>query len=435
MREALVNSLNGIKNIMELNKLSLSKRIIEILLISLPLALLFSNILAEAIVVFLICFYLSNVNFKNLVSGEKNSIILFLTLFWLYLIINFFINYNNDPSIIRTIFFIRFPLLVLSISFFINYLDINLKKVFSFWLLIILVTCADLFFQYFNHVNLTGNKAILQGAIYRLGGFMGDELKISNLIFHFGTLVFTYFYSANLINKNKTNIMHILFLVFLISTIFITAERSNFITVMVFFLIYNLFLLFKSRKIFFIVLTLFSASIILLSANNKYLKERMIIDNIFKEVQKLKYVPNKSYLNKDSVYFAHYSTAYQIFQKNKFFGVGLKNYRKFCNNSEFNKNIHPSHHDRKCATHPHNFYFEFLSEIGIVGFLLIMSFFIYSFYTFLKTKDNFMILSSVIFIVNFIPFLPRGSFFTNWNAIILWTVFAFIFSRCIKLEK
>ena len=161
----------------------------------------------------------------------------------------------------------------------------------------------------------------------------------------------------------------------------------------------------------------------------------MSLDNIFKEVKKLHYNPDKSYLNKDSVYFAHYSAAYQLFQKNKFFGVGLKNYRKFCNNSEFNKNIHPSHHGRKCATHPHNFYFEFLSEIGFLGFFLIMSFFIYSFYTFLKYKNNFLVLSSVILIVNFIPFLPRGSFFTNWNAIILWTVFAFIFSRCIKLGK
>ena len=44
----------------------------------------------------------------------------------------------------------------------------------------------------------------------------------------------------------------------------------------------------------------------------------MIIDNVFKEVKKLHYNPNKSYLNKESVYFAHYSTAYQIFQKNKF---------------------------------------------------------------------------------------------------------------------
>ena len=420
---------------MMFNYLSSSKKIIEILIIGLPIALIFSNILAEVIIILLIGFYFFNRNYKGIIFDINNSIIIILLIFWIYLIINYLINYNNDPSLIRTLSFIRFPLFILSISFFINYKEINLDKVFKFWFLILLIVCLDLFFQYFNHVNLIGNEAVLQGAIYRLGGFMGDELKISNLVFHFGTLVFVYFFSDILISNNKKNIFYILYLILIIASIYITAERSNFITAMVFFAVLNFFLLLKNRRVFVLLITFFSAIIILLSVNNKHLIDRMIFDNIFKEVKKLHYNPDKSYLNKDSVYFAHYSAAYQLFQKNKFFGVGLKNYRKFCNNSEFNKNIHPSHHGRKCATHPHNFYFEFLSEIGFLGFFLIMSFFIYSFYTFLKYKNNFLVLSSVILIVNFIPFLPRGSFFTNWNAIILWTVFAFIFSRCIKLEK
>ena len=420
---------------MMFNYLSSSKKIIEILIIGLPIALIFSNILAEVIIILLIGFYFFNRNYKGIIFDINNSIIIILLIFWIYLIINYLINYNNDPSLIRTLSFIRFPLFILSISFFINYKEINLDKVFKFWFLILLIVCLDLFFQYFNHVNLIGNEAVLQGAIYRLGGFMGDELKISNLVFHFGTLVFVYFFSDILISNNKKNIFYILYLILIIASIYITAERSNFITAMVFFAVLNFFLLLKNRRVFVLLITFFSAIIILLSINNKHLIDRMIFDNIFKEVKKLHYNPDKSYLNKDSVYFAHYSAAYQLFQKNKFFGVGLKNYRKFCNNSEFNKNIHPSHHGRKCATHPHNFYFEFLSEIGFLGFFLIMSFFIYSFYTFLKYKNNFLVLSSVILIVNFIPFLPRGSFFTNWNAIILWTVFAFIFSRCIKLGK
>ena len=72
---------------------------------------------------------------------------------------------------------------------------------------------------------------------------------------------------------------------------------------------------------FLTVITFFLIIIVFLSVNNKHLKERMIINNIFNEV-KLQYNPDKSYLNKDSVYFAHYSTAYQIFQKNKFFELG-----------------------------------------------------------------------------------------------------------------
>ena len=43
---------------------------------------------------------------------------------------------------------------------------------------------------------------------------MGDELKISNLVFHFGTLVFTYFFTESLSKENKSTFIHICFLFF-----------------------------------------------------------------------------------------------------------------------------------------------------------------------------------------------------------------------------
>ena len=202
---------------MELNKFSLSRKIIEILLIFLPISLLLSNIIAELIVFLLIIFYISIQKFTDVVKDLKNPIILFLLIVWIYLFINYFINIDEDPSFLRTIFFLRFPLLILSISFFFNSLKINQKKIFKFWFGIVLIICIDLFIQYFYKVNITGYPAILQGNIYRLGGFMGDELKISNLVFHFGTLVFTYFFTESLSKENKSTFIHILFFIFLIN--------------------------------------------------------------------------------------------------------------------------------------------------------------------------------------------------------------------------
>ena len=163
-----------------------SKQITEIILILLPIALLFSNIVAEFFVIGLIIIYFLNLNSKVFFKNLREPIFLLILFFWLYLILNFFINFEKNPSLERTIFFIRFPLLILSISFFINNLNINLKKIFGFWGVIILIICIDLIFQFFTQANSFGYKAIPQGAIYRLGGFMGDELKISNLVFHFG---------------------------------------------------------------------------------------------------------------------------------------------------------------------------------------------------------------------------------------------------------
>ena len=168
------------------------------------------------------------------------------------------------------------------------------------------------------------------------------------------------------------------------------------------------------------------------------LSNRMIND-LFGKVELFKPDKQVFYLNKDSHYFAHYSAAYQIYERNKIFGVGLKNFRKFCDDETLNKKIHPKWQDRKCATHPHHFILEILSEIGLVGFFLIFSFFIFFFFKFLKiykkTNHTFLLLSSFILIVYFIPFLPKGSFFTNWNAIIFWFIYSFIYSNYTILSK
>ena len=138
-------------------------------------------------------------------------------------------------------------------------------------------------------------------------------------------------------------------------------------------------------------------------------------NQLIEKYKLLKYEPGKSYLNKSSHYFTHASVAYQIYKNNKLFGIGTKNFRNFCDNSNFDKDIHPAWQNMKCSTHPHNFYFEILSELGIIGLIFLVSFFIFSFARFfncyLKNKDDFLIVNFLIILVYFIPVLPRGSFF------------------------
>ena len=133
-----------------------------------------------------------------------------------------------------------------------------------------------------------------------------------------------------------------------------------------------------------------------------------MINNLFsKQIKHLSINTDKNFLYKNSHYFAHYSVAYQIFEKNKFFGVGLKNFRNFCDNEDFNYQVHPNWHEKKCALHPHNFYFEILSETGLLGMIILGSFFIISLIRFFKSKNNTLIVSSIIVLVYFIPFIPN----------------------------
>ena len=418
---------------MKFYNLAISKKIIETLIIIFPIALLFSNILAEAIIVLLIFSYLKETKFKEFLSDLKHPIIIFILIFWFYLILNTLINIENKQSLERTIFFVRFPLLILGLNYFVNFLNLNLEKIFKFWLITFFLIGVDLFIQYFTNTNILGFEAIQQGSIYRLGGFMNDELKISNLLYHFGALIFSFYFS-----KNKSNLISFLFIVFITIAIYFTAERANFITMISFIFLFIIFLVFRNKKIFFLYFVIFSFFLSLGFLTNNNLSKRMTNDLVNK-IELLKFNKNENFLKKDSHYFAHYSVAYQIFERNPLFGIGLKNFRNFCDDNSLNEKVHEKWQKRKCATHPHNFYFEMLSEIGLIGFLLIISFFLFSFYTFFalykKNKDTLLLLSCFIILIYFIPFLPKGSFFSNWNAMIFWFIFSFIFSNYNKVLK
>ena len=426
---------------MVLSNSLISKKIIEVLFIFLPIALLFSNVLAELIIFLLITLYFLKEKLSNFFKALKDPIITLLLFFWLYLILNSFFNIENKPNFERAVFFLRFPIFVISICYFFNILKIDQNKIFKYWMIIFIIICLDLIYQFITRENLLGFKAILQGNIYRLGGFMDDELKISNLIYHFGTLVFAYNFSKKNFQLKINSLTNYIFFSLLIISIYLTAERANFITILIFTFLFLNFLFFNNFRSFLKILSALSLIFLLLISMNKDLNKRMIGSTI-NAIQKINIFnnnSNKNFLNKDSHYFAHYSAAYQIFQRNVFLGVGLKNFRNFCDDDTLNEKIYPSWQNRKCATHPHNFHFEILSELGIIGFIFLNFFFIYVFYKFwdlsFKSKNNYLLVSSFILIANFIPFLPKGSFFSNWNAMIFWLVFSIIYSQFFKTAK
>ena len=111
-----------------------------------------------------------------------------------------------------------------------------------------------------------------------------------------------------------------------------------------------------------------------------------------------------------------------------FFGVGNKNYRiETCKNKNDQLKF-----NYKCLTHPHQLYFEFLSEHGLVGTIIILSILFYLMYMILKSiilSRNYIQVGSFIFVlVNFTPFLPSGSFFSDFNITLFWINFSIMFA-------
>jgi O-antigen ligase len=85
----------------------------------------------------------------------------------------------------------------------------------------------------------------------------------------------------------------------------------------------------------------------------------------------------------------------------------------------------PSKKNRLCSNHPHNYYLEILTEVGVVGFLialliaLLFTIFILRRFKILKidSLQNFILLAAIVsLIVELFPFRTSGSFFSTNNA-------------------
>ena len=98
-----------------------------------------------------------------------------------------------------------------------------------------------------------------------------------------------------------------------------------------------------------------------------------------------------------------------------------------------------------CATHPHNYYLELLTESGIIGTVLMLLLFIILIkksLLFLKKRigskslsENLIIPIIVIFFLEIWPIKSTGSFFTTWNATFFWIIVGLLFSTKFSSTK
>tara|TARA_B100001564_G_C20575114_1_gene640267 strand:- start:15 stop:1022 length:1008 start_codon:yes stop_codon:yes gene_type:complete len=328
------------------------------------------------------------------------------------------LSIDIDNSLTRAFGFVRFIIFVFAIKFILNKNENDDKFIFIAWFLIFGIVTIDIVFESIFGFNTLGFKNNFPG---RISSFLNDELKIGNFYYGFILFALSFIYYNT---KNKKNFF--VFLIFFTFVSFLIGERSNFLKI--FTIIFFLYLLVDKTVlwkklatilVFFILITLF------ISQNNNY-KERFF-NQTFKNLAEHNYSIENYF--KFTTYGAHYDTAIKIFKNYPYFGVGLKNYRL---ESGKNKYVNPEYrfNEKRKTTHPHQIHLEFLSELGIFGYV---SFFIF-FFIFLKKSiyiqiknRNLYHLSGILFIlVSFMPLIPSGSFFTTYGAAIFWLNFSIV---------
>ena len=131
------------------------------------------------------------------------------------------------------------------------------------------------------------------------------------------------------------------------------------------------------------------------------------------------------------MYFKLYKSGISVFKNYPILGVGNKNYRVETCDTKKNS----IYKDYYCLTHPHQIYIELLSEHGIFGTVTILSIIFYLLFRILKQiirSQNYIQIGAFIFIlINFVPLLPSGSFFSDFNL----TLFMINFSIMYAVNK
>ena len=359
---------------------------------------------------------------KKQYSFFHNPIFYYLIGLWFVLLLNLLFSVNPENSAGRSVGFIRYIFFVMAIIYYLNVRSqIYQKIILSSWSIIFLIVCFDLSYEFLLGENILGFTSYIPG---RLASFFNDELKIGHFYYSFGAIILSYLLSSEHLNQfkhitNKKNIIFIFAFVFILIS-FLIGERSNFIKtfIMLVLFIFLIKLTFDKKKIlFFICLILIILSIINFSKGYKtrFLNQLLI-----------PFVKNPITYISSTNYGDHYKFGIKIFLDNKFFGVGLKNYRFVASNYYWEDGIK----DVNSSIHPHQIHIEILSELGIIGYLAFIIFFILNFINYRKNLDDvnkYYKLAGLLFVITyFIPLIPSGSFFTSHASALFWMNFGFM---------
>ncbi len=380
--------------------------------------------LISEITIFLIgAFFLNKCYEKKEWYWVRSIELQLLMLIWFYLILNSILANSTSLALSRGLFFFRFILLTFAISETFKNKKFQ-KLIFIFWSIIIIIISVDIYFEFLFGKNILGN---ISNYPDRIASFTGKELKIGHYMLAIFLLPFAYFIQKNENTKIKFIFFFILALVF--SSIIATGERSNSIRAIFCFFLF-IFLLKQKNYLFLIKYLILFISVMLLyiaiyKVNKIKSRYEEIINNAHKPITLLQ----------ESLHGSHYSAAWKIFKNYPYFGVGNKNFRIECKNQIYFDQDY-KHTKNRCSTHPHQIYLEFLSELGIIGTLIIIMFvsfaIIKSIHLYFKNYNLILLASSLYVASIFIPFLPSGSFFTSFGATLFWLNIGVMFSATKK---
>ena len=299
-----------------------------LLLSLLPLGLVIGPLIAEIIINSIVLIFLINsIKNKNFFIF-KNKFFIFFLLFYIYLIINLFLSGFLQQSGLNIFAYIRFIFFPMAIYFILQKNDKNIKLVFIFLSLTILIVVLDGYYQFIFEKNLLGYEKY---RVDRISGFFKDDLVLGSFL----SRLLPLFIALILFFKNdlKLTVLNLFIFLSAFILIFLSGERAAFFTSLL-----TLFIINIQIKSFLYLRLIFSFILILLVSiiifNNPTVSDRYINqtkNQIFGNLNKSNIDINKILPN----YMPMFKTSFKMFEENKLLGMGPKSYRYLCDDKRF----------------------------------------------------------------------------------------------------
>ena len=423
------------KNFDYLKKVFSVHSAMSIIFILIPIALITGPFLPDLFLSLIALYFLVITFTKKLFSYYKNYFVYIFVFFYCFLLLSGILSENSTSSLISSngpIFYFRYLFFVLGVQYLLETNPKLIKYFSSILLITILVVIMDGIIQWQTGTNLLGYQINnVNGG--RVTGLFRDE----QILGHFLSFVVPLSFALLLfmVKKKKNNLKLLLLFSFLILSevfIFITNDRSAFLKIVQF----TLLLIFLSNNFKLFRLISFFLSLIIISflalntshSYNRYMKSTL------EEVSSTK-IP---YMPWTPIHEEHFKLAFNFFQESPVFGNGPQFFRYKCMQNPIDG----------CTSHPHNYYFQTIAELGLVGVSFLFLGFLYlSFILFrqflnvwiLKKEkyyipDHLLSLYSLTFIFLW-PLIPSGSFYNNWLNVMIFLPVPFIFYFRLNINK
>lgn len=462
-------------------QINIVEEFLKFLIILFPFLLVTGPFLPDITAVFIAIFYFIYLIKQKNFSDFKNYLIFFLLIFFLYINFNSIFSFDPIISFNKTIPYIRVILFILGLAYIIKKYNKVLPLFFYSSLLCYLLLVVDSSFQFLFGKNLVGIELKNNS---RISSFFGDEYIMGSFVSRLLPVLLGLSY---LIKNNNIKLIRFFLIIISFLLVIFSGERlaTIFLIITIFFYFYFDF---NNKKIFifFIIMGLFFSLIpkhhntfinrIFIHSYNQfketgniikfsyrhylhyYTAYKMFLDNklLGQGVKSFRYlcdlekfsvkdkiirdntiVADKNYFifsEDDSNRIKLYLTDDKNFDLDnviKYYDLAkkeiLKNYLKK-NQSEVKRGdpiISFYEYSDGCNTHPHNFYMQFLAELGVFGLVFLIIAFIFSFFNLMKIMfkrikvkitsiEYFNAFFYVGIFINLFPFLPSGNFFNNW---------------------